>query len=77
MLLDDLQQFNQKRRSQESTIAKALVLAGVRCPGVVNFDDRRMVEHLTAMDERIKAACVVGFMSSMPPMLKSHIDTHS
>jgi len=49
----------------------------VRCPGVVNFDDRRMVEHLTAMDERIKAACVVGFMSSMPPMLKSHIDTHS
>lgn len=101
--LDDVQQLNQKCRAKEATIAKSLVLAGATWPGVVNFDDRRVVEYLTtrpevdaarigcvgismggyrsayltAMDERIKAACVVGFMSSMQPMLKSHIDTHS
>ncbi len=33
--------------------------------------------YLAAMDERIKAACVVGFMSSVAPMRKAHIDTHS
>jgi dienelactone hydrolase len=33
--------------------------------------------YLAAMDERVKAACVVGFMSSTQPMLKAHIDTHS
>lgn len=33
--------------------------------------------YLAAMDERVKAACVVGFMSSMRPMLKAHVDTHS
>ena len=101
--LDDVQQLNQKCRAKEATIAKSLVLAGATWPGVVNYDDRRVVEYLTtrsevdaqrigcvgismggyrsaylaAMDERIKAACVVGFMSSMRPMLKSHIDTHS
>ncbi|MDB5390152.1 MAG: putative dienelactone hydrolase [Planctomycetaceae bacterium] len=101
--LDDVQQLNQKCRAKESTIAKSLVLAGATWPGVVNFDDRRVVEYLTtrpevaaarigcvgismggyrsaylaANDERIKAACVVGFMSSMRPMLKSHVDTHS
>lgn len=101
--LDDVQHLNQKCRAKESTIAKSLVLAGATWPGVVNFDDRRVVEYLTtrpevdaqrigcigismggyrsaylaAMDERIKAACVVGFMSAMRPMLKSHVDTHS
>ena len=99
----DVQQLNQKCRAKEATVAKSLVLAGATWPGVVNFDDRRVVEYLTtrpevdakrigcvgismggyrsaylaAMDERIKATCVVGFMSSMRPMLKSHIDTHS
>src|SRR5262249_19417237 len=33
--------------------------------------------YLAALDERIKAACIVGFMSSVRPMLKAHIDTHS
>ena len=101
--LDDVQHLNQKCRGKESTIAKSLVLAGATWPGVVNFDDRRVVEYLTtrsevdpqrigcigismggyrsaylaAMDERIKAACVVGFMSAMGPMLKAHVDTHS
>lgn len=100
---EDVQHLNQKCRAREATIAKSLVLAGATWPGVVNHDDRRVVEYLTtrpevdasrigcvgismggyrsaylaAMDERIKAACVVGFMSSMRPMLKSHIDTHS
>lgn len=101
--LDDVQQLNLKCRAKESTIAKSLVLAGTTWPGVVNYDDRRVVEYLTtrpevdaqrigcvgismggyrsaylaAMDERIKASCVVGFMSSMQPMLKAHVDTHS
>jgi dienelactone hydrolase len=32
---------------------------------------------LAALDRRIAAGCVVGFMSAVKPMLKSHIDTHS
>jgi hypothetical protein len=33
--------------------------------------------YLAALEPRIKAACVAGFMSSVKPMLKAHIDTHS
>lgn len=33
--------------------------------------------YLAALDERIKAACIVGFMSSVRPMIKAHVDTHS
>jgi len=33
--------------------------------------------YLAAMDERVKAACVTGFMSSFAPMRKAHVDTHS
>lgn len=33
--------------------------------------------YLAATDERIKAACVVGFMSTVEPMIQAHIDTHS
>lgn len=33
--------------------------------------------YLAAMDDRVKAAVVVGFMSAMQPMLKAHVDTHS
>lgn len=33
--------------------------------------------YLAALDERIKAACVVGFMSTVRPMMKAHVDTHS
>ena len=33
--------------------------------------------YLSALDERIAAACVVGFMSTVKPMIKAHIDTHS
>jgi dienelactone hydrolase len=33
--------------------------------------------YLTALDDRIKAGCVVGFMSTVRPMMKAHIDTHS
>lgn len=32
---------------------------------------------LAALDERIAAACVTGFMSTVRPMLKAHLDTHS
>jgi hypothetical protein len=33
--------------------------------------------YLSALDERIAAGCVVGFMSTVGPMLKAHLDTHS
>jgi hypothetical protein len=33
--------------------------------------------YLAGLDERIAAACVVGFMSSVRPMMRAHIDTHS
>lgn len=32
--------------------------------------------YLAALDKRITAACVVGFMSSVRPMIKSPLDTH-
>lgn len=33
--------------------------------------------YLAALDERVRAACVAGFMSSVRPMIRSHVDTHS
>lgn len=33
--------------------------------------------YLAALEDRIKAACITGFMSSVRPMLKAHLDTHS
>ena len=33
--------------------------------------------YLSGLNERIAAACVVGFMSTVKPMMKAHIDTHS
>lgn len=33
--------------------------------------------YLTALDDRIAAGCVVGFMSSVRPMIRAHLDTHS
>lgn len=33
--------------------------------------------YLAGLDERIKAACVTGFMSSIRPMIRTHVDRHS
>src|SRR6185437_9239561 len=33
--------------------------------------------YLAGLDERIRAACVTGFLSSVRPMIRSHLDTHS
>lgn len=33
--------------------------------------------YLAALDDRIAAACVAGFLSSVRPMLKAHLDIHS
>lgn len=33
--------------------------------------------YLAGLDERIAAACVVGFMSTVKPMIQAHVDTHS
>lgn len=32
---------------------------------------------LSALDSRIRAGCVVGFMSTVSPMIHAHLDTHS
>ncbi len=32
---------------------------------------------LAGLDERISAACITGFMSTVKPMIRNHIDTHS
>jgi dienelactone hydrolase len=100
---DDMRHLNQQCRTKETTLAKALVLAGLTWPGIVFWDDIRSVDYLVtrpevdaarigclgismggyrscylaALDERIRAACVTGFMSSVRPMMKAHIDTHS
>lgn len=33
--------------------------------------------YLAALDPRIRAGCVAGFMSTAKPMLRAHVDTHS
>lgn len=33
--------------------------------------------YLAGLDERISAACITGFMSTLRPMLQRHVDTHS
>ncbi len=47
----------------------------IGCMGVSMGGHRTL--YLAGMDERIAAACVVGFMSTVRPMIKAHIDTHS
>jgi dienelactone hydrolase len=101
--LDDVKRLNQQCRAKETTLAKAMVFAGLTWPGIVAWDDIRTVDYLAsrpevdpkrigclgismggyrtaylaALDPRIAAACVVGFMSTVAPMRKAHLDTHS
>jgi dienelactone hydrolase len=47
----------------------------VGCQGVSMGGYRALF--LAALDPRIRAACVVGFMSTVRPMIHAHLDTHS
>ncbi|MCW5981540.1 MAG: prolyl oligopeptidase family serine peptidase [Bryobacteraceae bacterium] len=47
----------------------------IGCVGI-SFGGYRSL-FLAAMDDRIAAGCVVGFMSTVKPMARRHIDTHS
>jgi dienelactone hydrolase len=47
----------------------------IGCLGISMGGYRAMF--LTALDERVRAGCVAGFMSAVRPMLRQHIDTHS
>jgi dienelactone hydrolase len=47
----------------------------IGCQGVSMGGYRALF--LAALDTRIRAACVVGFMSTVRPMLQAHVDTHS
>lgn len=47
----------------------------IGCVGV-SFGGHRSL-FLGGLDERIKAACVTGFLSTVRPMIRQHLDTHS
>jgi dienelactone hydrolase len=47
----------------------------IGCLGISMGGHRAL--YLAGLDDRIAAACVVGFMSTVRPMVKSHLDTHS
>lgn len=47
----------------------------IGCVGV-SFGGWRSL-FLSALDPRIKAGCIVGFMSTIRAMLRAHVDTHS
>jgi dienelactone hydrolase len=47
----------------------------IGCEGVSMGGYRALF--LAALDTRIRAACVVGFMSTVRPMVHAHVDTHS
>ena len=47
----------------------------IGCLGISMGGHRTL--YLAGLDDRIAAACVVGFMSTIRPMIKSHLDTHS
>jgi dienelactone hydrolase len=47
----------------------------IGCVGV-SFGGWRSL-FLAGLDDRIAAACVVGFMSTVKPMIRRHMDTHS
>jgi len=47
----------------------------IGCQGISMGGYRAMF--LAALDSRIRAACIVGFMSTVRPMIHRHVDTHS
>lgn len=47
----------------------------IGCLGVSMGGHRSLF--LAGLDDRIAAACVVGFLSTVRPMIKAHLDTHS
>jgi len=49
--------------------------ARIGCQGISMGGYRAMF--LAALDPRIKAGCIVGFMSTVRPMIHHHLDTHS
>lgn len=49
--------------------------ARVGCMGISFGGYRSLL--LAGLEDRIAAACVVGFMSTVRPMIRAHIDTHS
>ena len=49
--------------------------ARIGCEGISMGGYRALF--LAALDRRIKAGCIVGFMSTVRPMIRRHVDTHS
>jgi dienelactone hydrolase len=47
----------------------------IGCLGISMGGDR--TDYLAGLDERIKCAVSVGWMSTLRPMIKAHVDTHS
>jgi dienelactone hydrolase len=63
-------------RTVDYLLTRAEVDPGrIGCLGISMGGYRAM--YLTALDQRVAAGCVTGFMSTVRPMLRAHIDTHS
>ncbi len=63
-------------RTVDYLVSRPEVDAGrIGCVGV-SFGGWRSL-FLAGLDDRIAAGCVVGFMSTVKPMIKRHMDTHS
>jgi dienelactone hydrolase len=63
-------------RTVDYLVSRPEVDAGrLGCLGISMGGYRSMF--LSALDPRIRAACVVGFMSTVQSMIRAHLDTHS
>jgi dienelactone hydrolase len=63
-------------RTVDYLVTREEVDAGrIGCVGVSMGGYRSLL--LAGLDDRIAAGCVVGFMSTVRPMIQKHVDTHS
>ncbi|MEN9674690.1 MAG: hypothetical protein RIS76_586 [Verrucomicrobiota bacterium] len=68
--------FWDDRRTLDYLVTRPEVDPGrIGCVGISMGGYRSLF--LAALDPRIRAACVVGFMSTVRPMIHAHLDTHS
>ncbi|WP_414663962.1 dienelactone hydrolase family protein [Horticoccus sp. 23ND18S-11] len=68
--------FWDDRRTIDYLVSRPDVDPGrIGCQGVSMGGYRALF--LSALDPRIRAGCVVGFMSTVRSMIKAHLDTHS
>src|SRR5262245_52878955 len=74
--LEDVGRLNAQCRGKESTLAKALTLAGATWPGIVFWDDRRTIDYLLTRPEvdPKRIGCVGISMGGYRAMFLSALD---